>query len=358
MKALTVSPGQAASLALADREPPQPSDDQVLVRVLEVGIDGTDKALLTGKHGRAPEGEDRLVIGHESLGVVAAVGKNVHELREGELVVATVRRPCRERCAPCTSAQLDLCATGHYVERGIQGAHGYATELYVDAPRWLVRVPNTLRAIAVLAEPASVALKGIERAYALQADFDWHAQRALVIGAGSLGLLATLLLRGRGLDVHVVDRAPPDGPKAQLVRSVDAHYLKADGRALGELVRDAGPFALVFEATGASKLVFEAMCVLGRNGVLCAAGLPETDQRIQIPGDCIGLEMVLDNRIFFGTVSSNRGHFERALEALAGIERRFPHAAARIMTARVPLDRFAEAFSHDGIKAVLTVSEF
>lgn len=240
-----------------------------------------------------------------------AIAPEVTSVREGDLVTATVRRPCSERCPPCASGQVDLCSTGHYVERGIAGADGYAADFYVEHVEWLVPLPPALRHVGVLTEPLSIALKGIERVYAFQAALEWQPRRALGIGAGSLGLLAALVLREHGLAVAAVDRVGPQHPKVELVRRMGGTYFQADGRVLSVVLNGVWPFDLIFDAAGVSSLIFQAMCLLDFNGVLCVAGLPEGNQTLTVPADCIGLEMVLENRIFFGTVRAC-SFFERS----------------------------------------------
>lgn len=354
MRALVLEPGQRDSLRLLNVPDPAPlGPGEVLVEVIEVGLDGTDYALPTGERGRPPDGECDLILGHESLGRVSAVGSSVSGLRQGDLVAATVRRPCPERCPPCASGQVDLCSTGRYVERGILRAHGFASEFYAERAEWLVPLPRSLANVGVLTEPLSITVKGIERAYAFQSGFDWQPRTALVIGAGSLGLLAGFVLRDRALHVTFVDKGDVASDKAQLARRMGADYVRADGRMLDALLNRAR-FDLVFEATGVSSLIIQAMCLLGMNGVLCVAGLPEGRQQLNVPADCIGLEMVLENRIFFGTVSSNVGHFRRAVELLHRIEAHMPGALSSIITARYVIDDYTTAFDSAVIKNVLT----
>lgn len=353
MRAVGLRPGVSDSLALLERPRPSAGSGEVLVRSLEVGVDGTDRALQRGQTGSAPAGEQTLVIGHESLGRVVELGPGARGLAEGELVTAMVRRPCPERCPPCRAGRVDLCATGNYVERGILGAHGFASEYYVERPEWLVRVPEDLKAVAVATEPMSVAVKGIERAFSFQREFPWAPRRALVTGAGSLGLLASLLLRLKGLDVVSYDRSPADGPKADIVRAMGGRYARATGSTMTEALKGESGFDLIFEATGDASLIFQAISLLRFNGVLCIAGIPEGRKCISVPGDCIGLEMVLENRIVFGMVSSSRAHFEEALRAQRAIEERWPGLLARILRGRFPLDRFKEAFAKPAVKNLI-----
>lgn len=352
MRALAVNPGGGEGVRMLTLPRPEPGPDEVLVEVLEVSLDGTDGALRTGRHGRPPAGEEWLIIGHESLGRVASVGGDVGALREGDLLTATVRRPCPERCPPCISGQLDLCSTGHYTERGIVGAHGYASDVYVEQPEWLIRVPASLREVGVLVEPLSIALKGLERAYAFQAGFEWQPRNALVIGAGSLGLLAAVLLRDRGLNLTSIDREDADSPKA--ARASNGRRVCQGGRCRLDVVLEGTRFDLVFEATGVSSLVFQAMCLLNFNGVLCVAGLPEGNQVLSVPANCIDLEMVLENRIVFGTVSSNVAHFRRTVELMTRMTQPYRNVLTEILTGRYPLQRYDEAFQAAMVKNVIT----
>src|SRR5215813_9402026 len=202
MKAIAVFPGKPNSVHLAELAQPSvrdiPNGRGVLVKVLRVGVDGTDKEINAAEYGAAPEGYDFLVLGHESFGRVESVGPNVTELRPGDYVVATVRRP--------GSSIYDLIGTNDmttddtYFERGINLRHGYLTEYYVDDAQYIVPLPPTLREVGVLLEPTTVAEKGINQAYEIQRRLKvWQPRRAAVMGAGTIGLLATLALRLRGL---------------------------------------------------------------------------------------------------------------------------------------------------------------
>ncbi len=204
MKAVAVVPGKPNSVHLADL--PKPSVHEisggrgVLVKVLRVGVDGTDKEINAAEYGAPPAGFDFLVIGHEGFGQVEAVGSNVTTVRPGDYVVATVRRP--------GASIYDLIGTNDmttddtYFERGINLRHGFLTEYYVDDAEFIVKVSRGLRDVGVLLEPMTVVEKGIAQAYEIQRRLRvWRPLRAAVMGAGTIGLLATLVLRLRGLQV-------------------------------------------------------------------------------------------------------------------------------------------------------------
>src|SRR5919109_414045 len=168
MRAVAVTPGARDSVHVRDDVPdPRPSDAQALVRVVETGLCGTDVDIGQGLFGAAPPGSEYLVLGHENLGVVQSAPPD-SGVNPGDLVVSTVRRPCPERCAPCRAGRSDMCLTGNYLERGIKGLHGFMAERYAESPTYLVRVPATLRGVAVLMEPASIVEKGLDEAWAIQ----------------------------------------------------------------------------------------------------------------------------------------------------------------------------------------------
>src|SRR5881397_3486578 len=211
MKAIAVVPGKPNSAHLADLPRPSvndvPNGRGVLVKVLRVGVDGTDKEINAAEYGAAPDGYNFLVIGHESFGQVEEVGPNVTELRPGDYVVATVRRPGSSIYDRIGT--YDMTTDDTYYERGINLRHGFLTEHYVDDPEYIVKVPQGLKEVGVLLEPASVVEKGIAQAYEIQRRLRvWRPRRAAVMGAGTIGLLATLALRLRGLDVTAFGRNP------------------------------------------------------------------------------------------------------------------------------------------------------
>ena len=335
MKAVAVFPGKPDSIHLADLPEPGvgdvPDGRGVLVEVLRVGVDGTDKEINAAEYGAAPEGYDFLVTGHESFGRVMEVGPNVRDVGPGDFVVATVRRPggsVYDRIG-----LSDMTTDETYRERGINLLHGYLTERYVEDAEFIVGVPAALGEVGVLLEPMSIVEKGIEQAYEIQRRLKvWRPARAAVVGAGTLGLLATLVLRLRGLDVTTLARTEPPTLNSELVEALGARYLSTREVPLVEAAEEHGPFALVFEATGASVVAFEAMEALGKNGVLVLTGISGGNRRIEVPGDRILLGFVLGNKVAVGSVNANRSHFEGGVRDMALAEARYPGWLGRLLT--------------------------
>ncbi len=335
MNAIAVYPRQPNSVHLA--ELPRPSLDDapdgrgVLVRILRCGVDGTDKEINAGEYGDAPPGFSFLVTGHENFGRVASVGPAVTEFRAGDYVVATVRRP---GTSPYDRIGMsDMTTDDVYFEHGISRLHGFLTEYYVEVPEYLVKVPAGLRDVGVLTEPLSVSEKGILQAYEIQRRLRiWQPQRAAVLGAGTIGLFATLILRLRGLEVTTFGLPPRPYLNSDLVEALGARYLSTQAMPLREAAPRYGPFDLIFEATGFSPLVFEAMEVLGKNGVLVLASVTGGDRRVDVPADKINLSFVLGNKVVVGTVNSNREHFEAAVRDEIAAAAEFPGWMARLLT--------------------------
>jgi len=346
MKAVAVVPGKPNSMHLADLPEPSvddvPSGCGVLVEVLRVGVDGTDKEINQAELGAAPEGYDFLVTGHESLGRVLEVGPNVHELSPGDYVVATVRRPGNSIYDRIGA--YDMTTDEVYYERGINLLHGFLTERYVDNSEYIVKVPNALAESGVLLEPVSIVEKGVEQAYEIQRRLGvWRPERAAVVGAGPLGLLATLALRLRGLEVTVLALTEPPTSGSELVEALGARYVSTRPLPLVEATESYGPFDIVFEATGASSVVFEGMEALGKNGVLVLTGISGGDKKIEVPGDRILTGLVLGNKVAVGTVNAHRGYFEGGVQDMALAEMQYPGWLGRLLTHPVRgLQNYAE----------------
>ena len=335
MKAIAVFPGKPNSMHLAELPKPTldavPDGRGVLVRLLRCGVDGTDKEINAAEYGKAPAGYDFLVTGHENFGQVEAVGPNVTEFRPGDYVVATVRRPGGSLYDRIGT--YDMTTDNEYFERGINLRHGFLTEYYVDDPEYIVKIPDGLRDVAVIVEPLSVPEKGILQAYEIQRRLRvWRPRKAAVLGAGTIGLLATMILRLRGLDVTTFGRTSKPYLNSDLIEALGARYLTTQDAPLREAAPAYGPFDIIYEATGFSPLVFEAMEVLGKNGVLVLASVTGGGRRIEVPADKINLDFVLGNKVMVGTVNGNREHFEAAVRDLALAAAEYPGWAARLLT--------------------------
>jgi len=335
MKAIAVIPGKPNSIHLREVPKPRleeiPSERGVLVKILRVGVDGTDKEINAAEYGAAPPGDEFLILGHESLGQVEAVGSNVAELSPGDYVAATVRRPGSSIYDKIGT--YDMTTDDTYFERGINLRHGFLTEYYADDPEYIVRVPEGLKDVGVLMEPTSVVEKGIEQAYRIQQRLRvWRPRRAAVLGASTLGLLGTLVLRLRGLEVVTMGRTRPPFLNAQLLEEIGARYVSTQDLALQEASKRFGPFDIILEGTGVSALVFEAMEVLAKNGVLVLLSVTGGDHKLEIPADRINLGFVLGNKVVVGSVNANREYFELGAKDLSQAELAYPGWLAKLLT--------------------------
>lgn len=314
------------------------------MKVLRVGVDGTDKEINNGEYGAAPEGEDFLVIGHEGFGVVEAVGPAVSELKPGDYVVATVRRP--------GGSIYDLIGTNdmttddQYFERGINLRHGFLSEYYVEDAEFVVKIPRGLKNVGVLLEPMTVVQKGITQAYEIQRRLRvWRPRRAAVLGAGTIGLLATLLLRLRGFDVVTFGLTPRPYLNSDLVEQIGAEYASTKEESVADFARQNGAFDLIFEATGFSPIVFDAMQALEKNGVLVLSSVTGGDRKAEVPADKINLGFVLGNRVMVGTVNANREYFESGAKDMAAAVLEYGDWLERLLTHPVKgLENYEQLF--------------
>ncbi len=346
MRALSVVPGSAGSLALEPLAEADPGEGEILAETLAIGICGTDHEIVAGRYGEAAPGRQRLVIGHESLARVLEAPAT-SGLRRDDLVVGIVRRPDPVPCPNCAVGEWDMCRNGLYTERGIKRRDGYAAERVRIEANFAVRLDARLAAVGVLLEPASIVAKAWDEAERLGARSKaWRPASALVTGAGPVGLLAALMGVQRGLDVHVYDRIE-HGIKPALVRDLGATYHAGDLGVLGHLMPD-----VVIECTGAAPVILVAIERAAPVGLVCLIGVSSAGHALRVDMGLLNREIVLENELVFGSVNANRRHYELAAEAL----RRADHAwLARLITRRVPLDDWPRAFVRgpDDVKVVL-----
>ena len=353
MQALVVSPGEAHSTRVTEVPDVSAAEGEVWVRPLEVGVCGTDREISEGLFGIPPEGDDVLVLGHEFLGVVERDG---HGFTRGDLVTAIVRRSCR-RCLACGEGAPDSCLTGEYSERGITRLHGFARELFAEDPAQMIAIPHSLGRLGVLVEPASICERAIRHARSIGGRQPWELQRALVIGAGAIGMLSTYLLRLAGLEVWTADLAAAGDPRTQLVTASGARYVSTPDESLEELREEVGGFDLVIEAAGDATVMAATLGLLRRSGVACLIGIDPRVRQVELDGRVIGVDAILENRVLFGSVNANRVDWLAAVDSLDRARERWPDVLPEFLGLRVPLDRFAEAFAHRGVKATLVLDE-
>jgi len=348
MKAIAVFPGRPNSAHLAELAKPSVSDIPngrgVLVKVLRVGVDGTDREINAAEYGAAPDGYDFLVIGHEGFGQVEAVGPDVTFIRPGDFVVATVRRPGASLYDQI--GLQDMTTDSTYFERGINLRHGYLTEYYVEDESFVVKIPAGLREVGVLLEPMTVAQKGITQAYEIQRRLKvWRPATAAVMGAGTLGLLATLVLRLRGIQVTTFGRTRRPYLNADLLDAIGARYVATTERSVKDVAAESGPFDLIFEGTGSSAVVFESMQVLAKNGVLVLTSITGGNRMLEVPADRINLDFVLGNKAMVGSVNASRDNFETGVRDMSQAEAEYPGWLRRLLTHPVRgLQNYVELF--------------
>jgi threonine dehydrogenase-like Zn-dependent dehydrogenase len=348
MRALTVLPGVAHSARIDDVPEPPPADGAILVRAVALGVCGTDREIVSGAYGRAPPGEPRLVLGHESLGIVEEAPASCGFI-PGDHLVGIVRRPDPVPCSACAIGEWDMCRNGGYTERGIKERHGYAAERFRIEPEFAVKVDPALGIAGVLLEPASILAKAWDHIEAIGGrSRGWSAETVLVTGAGPIGLLAALMGVQRGLAVHVLDRNV-SGAKVEMVHELGGTY-HHDGIVLDRL----GPDILI-ECTGAASVIRACLGSTAPAGIVCLAGVTEPGAMLEIDIGKLNRTMVLDNDCVFGSVNANRRHYQMAADSLAAADRRW---LERLITRRVSLDRWSEALEHrpGDIKVVIEIA--
>ncbi len=348
MKALTVRPTHAETAAVIDIDDATAAEGEVLCATRFVGICGTDIEIVAGEYGAAPQGHERLVLGHESLGVVREAPDG-SGFTPGDFVVPMVRWPDPVPCEPCAAGEWDMCRNGQFTEHGISGRDGFARELYAVPAARLVPVPAELGDRGVLVEPTSVVAKAWEQMQRIATRGAWTPRTVLVTGAGPIGLLAALIGVQRGYEVHVLDRVV-DGPKPQLVGDLGATYHSTSVADLG--------FSpdLVIECTGVAAVVVEVLSRSGRDGITCLTGVSSTGKSEPVDIGALNRGLVLENDVIFGSVNANGRHYEIAVEALVKAD---PAWLDRLISRRVPLADFQSALHRqdDDVKVVLALMD-
>ncbi|MEO1498549.1 MAG: glucose 1-dehydrogenase, partial [Planctomycetota bacterium] len=371
MRAFAVVPETGKAEVVGADEPGLTGPTDVKLRVLDVGICGTDREIAAGEYGTPPEGDDRLIIGHESVAQVVEVGAGVERLSAGDLVVPSVRRPCPHAyCTACQNDQQDFCYTGDFTERGIKERHGFLAEYIVDEPQYLTKLTPELRDVGVLIEPLTIAEKALTQIWGVQQRLPWACAidptsrpsqgcNALVLGAGPVGLLGAMALAESGFRTHVYSREPAGGPRSQLVESFGGRYLSSADHAVDDLPTTMGGIDVVYEATGASKLAFDVLEELGTNGVYVFTGVPGRKHPFEVNGAKIMRNLVLKNQVVFGTVNAGSEAFESAVDRLGRFMTRWPDAVRGLITRRWPLEEVDRLLNDPGpgIKHVVALAE-
>jgi glucose 1-dehydrogenase len=350
MQGLVTRPGSAGSTRVTDVPAVQAEAGQVLLRVLEVGVCGTDREISEGTFGLPPEGASELVLGHEMLGVVDGDGSG---FSRGDLVTATVRRSCAH-CLACAEGSPDSCLTGDYSERGITRLDGFAREVVAEDAAQLIPIPRALGRLGVLAEPTSICERAIRHARTIGGRQPWELERALVVGAGAIGVISTYLLRLAGIEVWTASLEP----SRALVTATGAHYVSTKETGLADLRKETGGFDLVISTVPDAQLMADSLGVLRRSGVACLLGIDGRPQKVTVDGPVVGLDAVLENRVLFGSVNAHHQDWLAAVQSLDAARKRWPDELESFVGLRVPLDRFQEAFDfRGGVKATLVLQD-
>ncbi|HLH04842.1 MAG TPA: glucose 1-dehydrogenase [Bryobacteraceae bacterium] len=344
MKAITIIPGKPNSASVRDVDEPPQSDGSILVRALELGICGTDFELISAEYGFAAPGYEYLILGHESLGRVEDAPAN-SGFAKGDLVVGIVRRPDPVPCIACAVGQWDMCRNGKYTERGIKERNGFGSERWRIEPDFAIKLDSSLRDVGVLMEPATILAKAWDHIERIGERAKWAPKTLLVTGAGTIGLMAALMGKQRGLDVHVLDKVQ-EGLKPELVKQLGGTYHTGAVDKIGFLPD------VAIECTGVAPLIAEVMNHLGNDGILCLTGVSSKDQNETLDLGTINRNMVLENSVIFGSVNANKHHYELAEKALLAADRKW---LSRLISRHVHIDNFQDALKRqpDDIKVVI-----
>jgi threonine dehydrogenase-like Zn-dependent dehydrogenase len=360
MKAVAVFPEKREVGIIDHPEPRIVEPDQVRIRMLEVGVCGTDQEIISFVLGTAPPGSDYLVLGHESLGVVEETGPAVSRVKPGDLVVSAVRHPCpHASCEACRAGHQDFCLTGDYQERGIKELHGFMTDFVIDQERYLHVIPPGLRDVGVLIEPLTIAEKLFLQLGDIQRRLPWRGdrQRAVVLGAGPVGLLGAMGLIQAGFDTWVYSRAREPNPKAAIAGAIGAAYVSSQEVPLDEFAARVGNIDLVYEAMGAPQIAFDMLKRLGSNGVFVFTGVPRIDSAVSFDTAPVVLNLVVKNQVVMGTVNAGPAAFDAAVRDLESFLDRWPEAVRSLITGRYPIEEFRDPVfgQSGGIKNVIVL---
>ncbi len=344
MRAVTVVPGKPSTATVTERSDPPETEGSLVLDGLLMGVCGTDVEITHEAYGWVPDGDDLLILGHESLGRVRSAPDG-SGFAAGDLVVGIVRRPDPVPCPWCANLEWDMCSNGQYTERGIKQRHGYGSSVFRVEPEYAIKADPRLGDAAILIEPTAVVAKVWEQIERIGHRASYAPKRALVTGAGPIGLLAAMLGVQKGLEVHVLDVAA-DGIKPQLVQELGAHYHHDGVQGLG-FQPD-----VVVEGTGSGALLFDCIRGLNNNGVIGMCGINSSTDDMPVPMSSLNKQMVLANQVLVGSINEARRHYEQANEALASADLPWLH---QLVTKKVPMERWTEAFEkgQDDVKVVV-----
>lgn len=355
--AIAVTPGHPDSIRRIQQDVPPPGPTEVLIDVIRCGICGTDREVASGHAGSPPAGHHEIVLGHELLGRIGAVGNEVSTHKPGDLVTATVRRP--DGCPSCQAGQVDMCQWHQYKEHGIQGLDGYLAGKVIVDQQYLISVPAHLEATGVLIEPLTVVEKAVRQAGLIQQRITaWNPTIAIVAGAGPIGILGSMLLRSMGMDVYTIARTPAPNLAATVIERAGAHYISTQDASITALAQRIGNVDIILECTGASQVAFAAMQALGINGVLVLLSITSAATTSTVPVGMVNNGIVSGNKVVVGSVNAGMEDFGAAADRLDAFERLWPGLAASLITHRIPFDGDLSGILQEPEDAIKTVVEF
>lgn len=364
MKVISLLPGTTEVSIQELPEPEIVNPKDVKLKVMQVGICGTDREETSGGRADAPKGEKKLVIGHEMLGKIVECGKDVKSVSVGEFAVVTVRRGCG-KCDACNAGANHMCYTGAYTERGIKERHGFQAEFVVDSEDNLIKIPKEIADIAVLTEPMSVVQKAIDESGKLQqhrlpwikSEEEWFkGKTALIAGLGPIGLLAAIALRLRGMEVIGMDIVDENSSRPQILKALGGKYLNGKGVTMKEIFNHCDRVDLILEAAGIPKLDFDLINALATNGIYVLTGVPADGPPLNFDGATIMRQLVLKNQVIFGSVNAGKEHFTRGVQDLGDAVKKWGDIIPRLITKKVHYTNYHEAFfkhEADEIKVVV-----
>jgi threonine dehydrogenase-like Zn-dependent dehydrogenase len=354
VRALAWKPADGAVEIVDIPQPRIENEGQVLVRLIEGGLCGTDREIVRRRRGKVPEGAEYMIMGHETLAEVVEAGKDAVALRPGDRVAIAPRRPCLQ-CAQCWRGRPDLCETGLYGERGIIGLHGMFAEYVVENAEFVFALPPELYQIGVLMEPASVLAKTLTRVgLARRALFGAErSHRFLVLGAGPIGILAALFATLEDGEVHTVSLEAADSLPAKVLGSAGVVYSQPAGF-------EARDFDCLIDCTGHPTACFDHLDRLTHNAVVALLGAVPHGTREEVDVGSFLTNTIVKNLVLLGVVNADEASWRRAARNLAAVEERHAGLLASLLTHRFGWQQAPEAFftrQKDEIKAVIDFAQ-
>lgn len=335
---------------------PQPEfrgADDVVVRMRLGGLCGTDREIVNHSSGKPPKSDEYLVMGHEALGEIVEVGKEVQGLQEGDPVAIMPRRPCAAYCFQCRRGHADLCETGQCLEAGIFRRHGFFAEYVVEPARYVYLLSHTLGAAGVLLEPASVCAKTLKRiSAARQALFGLpRGRKVLILGAGPIGILTALFATLDGYDVWVESLEAPESWPAQVIQEADILYAKS-----GAL--EAVGFDTLIDCTGHPTAMLDHLPYLGHNSIIALVGAAPCGKKQKVDMGRLLTDAALKNQVFLGIVNAGFDAWQDAFRRLEKINFRSPSLLRALITRRLKWSEAPDAFLKRQPGEIKSVIEF